>query len=122
MHTSEVQIELRGELAVLTYDSPMLTRLEAERLLTSLRQYHEQTGCVFFVIQMDGVDFIDSACIGSLVTFLIEIDKLGGRLILCGCQRTVAELLKITGLTTHIPLVCSVEQAAREYGPGSRAE
>ena len=122
MNTSEVQIEQRGQLAVLTYDAPMLTNLEADRLIAALRQYREQTGCVHFVIQMDGVDFIDSACIGSLVTFLIEIDKLGGRLILSGCQRTVAELMSITGLTTHIPLVCSVEQAVQEYGNGSRTE
>lgn len=122
MDTSQVTIDQQGDLAVLTIDTPMLTSLEADRLLTSLRQYHEQTGCVFFAIEMSGLDFIDSACIGSLVTFLIEIDKLGGKLILAACQRNVAELMKITGLTTHIPLLPSIEQAVAEYGGQSRTE
>tara|TARA_R110002111_G_scaffold132222_1_gene197851 strand:- start:768 stop:1127 length:360 start_codon:yes stop_codon:yes gene_type:complete len=108
-NTQDIRIEQRGDLAVLAVDKPMLTSLEADRLLTTLRSYHEQTGCVQFVIDMAGVDFIDSACIGSMVTFLIEIDKANGKLMLAGCQKTVEELLKITGLTTHIPLVASVE-------------
>jgi anti-anti-sigma factor len=89
----------------------MLTSLEADRLLQTMRDYHEQTGSVRFVIDMQHVDFIDSACIGSLVTFLIEIDKKGGKLMLAGCQPTVCELLKITGLTTHIRLLGSVDEA-----------
>jgi anti-anti-sigma factor len=112
MDTGEVRIESRGDLAVLAVESPMLTNLEADRLLETLRAYHKQTGCHRFVIDMSGVDFIDSACIGSLVTFLIEIDKLGGKLMLAGCQPNVEELLKITGLTTHISLLASVEEAA----------
>jgi len=108
-NANDIRIEQRGDLAVLAVDKPMLTSLEADRLLTTLQAYREQTGCVEFVIDMTNVDFIDSACIGSLVTFLIDIDKSNGKLMLAGCQPTVAELLKITGLTTHIPLVTSIE-------------
>ena len=108
-NAQDIRIEQRGDLAVLAVDKPMLTSLEADRLLNTLRGYHEQTGCVEFVIDMAGVDLIDSACIGSLVTFLMEIDKASGKLRLAGCQKTVEDLLKITGLTTHIPLVASIE-------------
>ncbi len=108
-NAQDIRIEQRGDLAVLAVDKPMLTSMEADRLLSTLRGYREQTGCVQFVIDMAGVDFIDSACIGSMVTFLMEIDKSNGRLMLAGCQPTVEDLLKITGLTTHIPLVASVE-------------
>lgn len=114
MEFDEVQIEQRGELAIIAVESPMLTSLEADHLLQVMREYHKQAGCGKFVIEMSNVDFIDSACIGSLVTFLIEIDKDGGRLMLSGCQRSVEDLLKITGLTTHIKLVTSLEQAERE--------
>jgi len=108
-NTEDIRIEQRGDLAVLAVDKPMLTSLEADRLLSTLRAYREQTGCAMFVIDMTGVDFIDSACIGSMVTFLIEIDKANGKLMLAACQKNVEELLKITGLTAHIPLVASVE-------------
>jgi anti-anti-sigma factor len=111
MDTQEIAIEQRGDLAVLAIRSPMLTSLEADRLLSTLRGYREQTGCVRYVIQMDGVDFIDSACIGSLVTFLIDLDKAGGRLMLSGCQQTVLDLIRITGLNAHIPLLASVDEA-----------
>lgn len=111
MHIDQADIDQYGDLAAITLDSPMLTNLEADRLLESMREYHHQTGCVRYVIDMKNVDFIDSACIGSLVTFLIEIDKHGGKLMLAGCQPNVEELLKITGLTTHIVLLASVEDA-----------
>lgn len=111
MDTDQVRIEQRGDLAVLTIESPMLTSLEADRLLQTMREYNQQTGCLRFVLEMSQVDFIDSACIGSLVTFLIEIDKQDGKLMLAGCQSTVEELMKITGLTTHIKLLASVDEA-----------
>ncbi len=110
MDAPDIQFKHQGNLAIVAVDKPMLTSLQADRLLSSLRAYREQTGCNRFVIDMAGVDFIDSACIGSLVTFLMEIDKTGGKLILAACQPTVEELLKITGLTTHIPLIASVDQ------------
>ncbi len=113
MDTEGIQIDPHGDLAILKIDSPMLTNLEADRLLQAMREYHLQTGCVRFVIDMSPVDFIDSACIGSLVTFLIEIDKQGGKLMLSACQSSVEELLKITGLTTHIKLVTSIEEAEK---------
>lgn len=112
MDTDQVRIEQRGDLAVLALKLPMLTSLEADRLLTMLREYRVQTGCARFVIGMNDVDFIDSACIGSLVTFLIEIDKHDGKLMLAGCTKTVSELMKITGLTAHIPLLSSIDEAA----------
>lgn len=112
MDTDLIRIEQRGACAVLALELPMLTSLEADRLLDTLREYRNQTGCVRFAIDMKNVDFIDSACIGSLVTFLIEIDKHGGKLMLAGCTKTVAELMKITGLTTHIPLIASIDEAA----------
>lgn len=111
MNSQEFQVAQSGDLAVVAVDKPMLTNLEADHMLAILRDYHEQTGTSRFVIDMAGVDFIDSACIGSLVTFLIEIDKAGGQLMLAGCQPSVEELLKITGLTTHIKLVASVQEA-----------
>lgn len=111
MEIDETRIEQRGDLAVLAVQTPMLTNLEAEQLLSKLRRYREETGCVRFVIEMSNVDFLDSACIGLLVSFLIEIDKVGGKLILAACQPTVTELIKITGLNTHIALVASVDQA-----------
>ncbi len=113
MQTDDVRIEQRGDLAVLAIDSPMLTSLEADRLLQVMRDYHHQTGTTHYVIDMKNVDFIDSACIGSLVTFLVEIDKHDGRLMLAECQGTVEELLKITGLTSHIQLLASVDDADR---------
>lgn len=111
MHFDQADIEQFGDLAAITLESPMLTNLEADRLLQTLREYHHQTGCPRFVIDMSQVDFIDSACIGSLVSFLIEIDKHGGKLMLASCQPTVEQLLKITGLTTHIALFTSIEHA-----------
>lgn len=122
MDTDQTRIEQRGDLAVLAVELPMLTCLEADRLLTTLREYRVHTGCVRFVIEMSGVDFLDSACIGSLVTFLIELDRHGGKLMLAGCTRTVAELLKITGLTAHIPLLLSVDEAVQAYGANGGAE
>jgi len=114
MPDDAVNIETRGGLAIMAVRSPMLTNLEAGQFLRSMRAYHQRTGCNRFVIEMSSVDFIDSACIGSLVTFLVELKQQGGRLMLAGCQRTVEDLFRITGLTTHIKLLPTVEAAEAE--------
>ncbi|GAB4108200.1 MAG: hypothetical protein Kow00105_14510 [Phycisphaeraceae bacterium] len=111
MDIDRIHIDQDDDVAVLSLDVPMLTSLEADMLLDTLRAYHSQTGCAYFVIRMDDVDFIDSACIGSLVSFLIEIDKHQGKLMLAGCSDTITNMLKITGLTTHIPLLNNVKEA-----------
>jgi anti-anti-sigma factor len=122
MDSSDLRLEQRGDLVIIAVDKPMLTSLQADQLLSTLRTYREQTGCARFVIDMAGVDFIDSACIGSLVTFLIEIDKAGGKLMLAGCQGTVQDLMKITGLTAHIPLIASVDQLEDGDDPTEHAK
>ncbi len=122
MGSQDIPIQQHGDWAVLAVDKPMLTSLEADRMLGTLRDYREQTGCVRFAIDMAGVDFIDSACIGSLVTFLMELDTAGGRLVLTGCQGNVQGLLKITGLTTHITLIPSVLDLDELDDPDGRAD
>jgi anti-anti-sigma factor len=89
-----------------------LTRLETDQLLDEMRQFMAKVGGRHFVIDMTQVEYLDSSVIGSLVTFLIEVDKNDGRLALVHCQPSVMELVKITGLDTHILLVDSVAAAA----------
>jgi anti-anti-sigma factor len=114
MTTDFYHIDHRGDVVIATIDAGDLTHREAGELLDELAQYKQQTGARFFVLDMAKVSFIDSACIGLLVTFLIDVDKSDGRIALADCHPMVAELIRVTGLTVHIHLSEDVEQAVTD--------
>ena len=113
------EIELRDQVVVARVQMTDMTILEADQLLAELLQYKDNIGGKYFVLDMSNVEFIDSACIGALVTFLINIDKCEGKLSLACCLPEVKLLVELTGLATHINLLDNVEDAVKCMLPGS---
>ncbi len=71
-------------------------------------------GVGLFVLDMTGVEFIASACVGPLVRFLQELEHIRGKVALANCAPNVQFLFKVTKLDTILPLYDDREEACRE--------
>jgi len=65
------------------------------------------------IIQMTGLDYIDSAGLGVLVATLKHMNDREGALALVGLSPSVARVFRVTGLDT-IFTICGDEAEARE--------
>jgi anti-sigma B factor antagonist len=64
-----------------------------------------------FIFDMKEVQFLASACIGSLVAFLQEVEHCRGQIALVNCQDNVAFLFKVTRLDQVFRLFDDIEEA-----------
>lgn len=78
-------------------------------------------GAIDLVINLDGVEFIDSTGLGVLVGAVKRIRTAGGELRVVCSRKHLLSLFEITRLTRILDLFDSVE-AATEQPPNSRSE
>jgi len=90
-----------GEIDV--YTAPKLREQLVE--LVSAGNYH-------LIVDMEGVDFLDSTGLGVLVGGLKRVRAHDGSLRLVCTQERILKIFRITGLTKVFPIHASVEEAA----------
>ena len=66
-----------------------------------------------FVFDLEEVEFLASACIGSLVEFLQEVEHCRGQIALVSCQENVAFLFKVTRLDQVFGMFDDIEEAVQ---------
>lgn len=93
-------VSVYGELDVAT--SPMLR----ERLIRLVSE-----GSSNLVLDLEGVDFLDSTGLGTIVSVLKRARTRGGDLRLVSTQARIHRLFEITGLDKAVPLRASVDDA-----------
>lgn len=93
-------LSVRGEVDV--YTAPRLR----ERLVEMVSQGHYQV-----VVDLEGVDFLDSTGLGVLVGGLKRLRSHDGDLKLVCTQRRILKVFEITGLTKVFEIFDDVETA-----------
>ncbi|GAA3110936.1 anti-sigma factor antagonist BldG [Streptomyces rectiviolaceus] len=93
-------VEVGGEIDV--YTAPKLR----EQLVELVND-----GSFHLVVDMEGVDFLDSTGLGVLVGGLKRVRAHEGSLRLVCNQERILEIFRITGLTKVFPIHTSVEEA-----------
>ena len=93
-------VEVGGEIDV--YTAPKLREQLVE--LVNDGSYH-------LVVDMEGVDFLDSTGLGVLVGGLKRVRAHEGSLRLVCTQERILKIFRITGLTKVFPIHSSVEDA-----------
>jgi anti-sigma B factor antagonist len=93
-------IKLAGEVDV--YTSPSFK----DRLVETIDE-----GCTKIVVDLEGVDFIDSSGLGVLVSGLRRVKERGGAIRLVCTRESIMKVFRITGLDRVFPIFASVEQA-----------
>ncbi|HEX6418622.1 MAG TPA: STAS domain-containing protein [Acidimicrobiales bacterium] len=93
-------VSLFGELDVAT--SPQLR----EQLVDLIGD-----GAIRLVLDLDGVDFLDSTGLGTIIGGLKRARTHGGELRLVSAQSRINRLFEITGLDKAVPLLPTLDAA-----------
>jgi anti-sigma B factor antagonist len=96
-------VSLYGELDVAT--TPGLREQLVELIADGARM---------LVLDLDGVDFIDSTGLGTIISVLKRARTHGGDLRLVCTQSRITRLFEITGLDKAVPLLPSLDLAVAE--------
>ena len=97
---SYIVVTLAGESDVYTYDQ-LRGALEAETA----------RGAALLVVDLAGLEFMDSTGVQVLLDIRVLMNSRGGKLVLARPQNTVARVLNLVGADQLIPVYASVEEA-----------
>jgi anti-sigma B factor antagonist len=70
------------------------------------------------VVDLAGLDFIDSAAIGMLIACSGEMDQAGGAFRIAGSRDSVAKTFEVVHMSRIVPLDADVETALRNLPSG----
>jgi anti-sigma B factor antagonist len=93
-------IDVEGEVDVFT--APKLR----ETIIACISEGKDK-----LIVNLSGVDFMDSTGLGVLVGGLKRVKERNGELAIAGAQGTVLRVLNVTGLNAVFPLHDSVDAA-----------
>lgn len=114
MVTTPMHIEQLATVVIAKLNDEQVTHLVMQELIVELMERVRFNNAHHFVIDLNGVEFMASACLGVLVGFMQDIEHGKGRIALACCQPNVAFLFKVTKLDTVFPLFDDVECAVAE--------
>jgi anti-anti-sigma factor len=94
-------VRVQGDLDIVTSE-------EFDEYLSQARQQHPH-----LVLDLSGVDFMDTSSLAVIVSHWKALSSLGGSLVLAGARYRQTKTLWITGLAQRLPLYDSVADAVR---------
>jgi anti-sigma B factor antagonist len=94
-------VGLAGESDVYTYDQ-----------LRGALQSEAGKGVPLLVVDLSGLEFMDSTGVQVLLDIRVMMNDRGGKLALAAPQATVARVLNLVGADQLIPVFSTVEEAA----------
>ena len=115
-----VTIRQAGPVSLLDV-SGRLTSFEVSALSDSISRLLKQ-GRKNIVLNLSGLQYLDSSGIGELARVYVSVVKVNGQLKVVGLSPKVEEILKITQLYQVFPEFPSEEAALRSFPQSSRKE
>jgi len=100
-----------GGAAVMVLSGRLVLGRELEQLDTTVRSLLD-LGDRRFILDATGLEYMDSAAIGALVSSLSKVKKAGGELRLAGANARILRVFAITGVDKLIPSFATVAEAA----------
>jgi anti-sigma B factor antagonist len=106
---------LPGGIALLEVKGSLLGGQELDELREALNGFiRSETRKL--VLDIDGVDYINSAAVGVLVSALISYTRRGWQIRLCGRSKEVYSILAITKLNRVFEMHETREEAVTSFG------
>lgn len=110
-----IELDQAGSVVTVTIKVPELTHLEMQELVAECEERMRCHHASHFVFDMTDVTFLASTCLGSLVSFLQDLEHVRGRIALVNCQDNVAFLFKVTRLDTVFAMFDDVKEAVASF-------
>jgi anti-sigma B factor antagonist len=107
--------KLMGDVLVVDARGRLTLGRETEALRQRLKDVVE-SGQKQIVLDLSGVDYIDSAGLGTLVAGAASVRRAGGELKLANLTERVRGLMQITHLSTLFDVYDSLEKARLSFG------
>ena len=116
-----MQLEERviGEVTILALSGRM-TRNDHFGALTERVRDLVRAGRRKLVLDMGAVSYMDSMCVGEIVSGLVTVRQRGGTLHLANLTERVERLMTIAGLMSVFETFGSEQEAVRSLAPGMR--
>jgi len=108
---STTELDQQGSLVIAKIATAYLTGPEMQEITQLLMQKIRNDRATQFILDMEAVTFLSSACIGELVTFLQDLEHVRGRIALVHVQPEVAFLFKVTRLDHVFPAFEDLDEA-----------
>lgn len=98
--------ESRGDTMVITVrgDLDIVTSPQLDERLTEVQRTHNR-----IIVDLSGVDFLDTSALAVIVGHWKKLEAAGGTLALAGARYRYTKTLWITGLADRLTLYDSVE-------------
>jgi anti-sigma B factor antagonist len=106
----KIEIEPRGEVSIVSLRGTLAVGPECQQLHDTLqRQFAAHR--YRLVLDLDGLQYIDSAGLGQLVALRRAACEAGGGLVLCRPKGKVRDVLALTRLDELLPVHDQIDQA-----------
>ncbi len=113
----EIRSREREGIIILDLDGRITVGDESSKLRDKLREL-AAGGNINIILNLRGVDYIDSTGLGALVIGFTSLRKAGGKLTLVNASRRNIELLVFTKLATVFEIFNDEQEAVNSYFPG----
>jgi len=115
----EIQVREREGVRILDLKGELTAGKGVQRLREAV-QSEIEAGHTKLILNMAGVDYIDSTGLGSLVVCFTRVQRAGGALKLLNLNRREIQLLVLTKLTTVFELFDDEQDAVNSFFPGRK--
>lgn len=105
------ELERSGHTIVVRFRVSEVSHLLMQELCQELSERMRFDNLHHFVLDLNEVRFLPSACLGAMVDFVRELEHVRGRLALAGCTDNVAFIFRVTRLDTVFSLYDDVDDA-----------
>ena len=96
---------MMGEIAVATMTETEFSQEDGAQKLADLLLELAETGARHYVLDVEAVQFMDSACLGCLVEALNRLSARGGRIALANSNHSVHYIFRLTRLD-RVFMIC----------------
>ena len=111
MLPNDFEVEQTGQLVTAHLRAAEVAHDDMQALVQECIEKIRYDKAQNFVFDLAEVQFLASACIGSLVEFLQEVEHCRGQIALVSCQENVAFLFRVTRLDQVFAMFDDIEEA-----------
>jgi len=115
MDQQESDIEQNGPNVTVHLGGPEASHAQMQEVVVACCEKMRYDNASNFVFDLKDVEFLASACIGSLVELLREVEPMRGKIALANTAENVAFLFKVTKLDDIFGLFDDIDEALESF-------